>query len=81
MINVRSELKLKYPKVARNAVRQPKAAIKLFCLECVGGDYGEAKRCAESSCSLWPYAFKRGKAGAPDTDKVSYSQEEPAGVP
>jgi len=30
------------------------AAVKLFCIECHGGNGREAKACEQRSCFLWP---------------------------
>lgn len=36
-------------------------AIKLFCIDCMGGSRHDAKSCVSRDCALWPHAFKRGK--------------------
>ena len=37
----------------------PLKAIRLKCLDCMGGDYAEVKRCDLTGCSLHP--FRLGK--------------------
>ena len=43
----------RYEKSALLAHQQPRAAIKLKCLDCCGWEYREAKRCEIRSCPLW----------------------------
>jgi len=33
------------------------AAIQMNCIECMGGDFEEAKRCADTGCPLWPHSM------------------------
>jgi|GEM_PF-2237253 len=35
--------------------KSPRAAIKAFCLECVGWQRGEIPRCTAPACPLWAY--------------------------
>jgi hypothetical protein len=35
--------------------RSQAAAIKFFCLECVGYESEEVKECTDKGCSLYPY--------------------------
>lgn len=35
--------------------RSPRAAIKAFCLECVGWQRAEVVRCTAPACPLWSY--------------------------
>lgn len=46
------ELKQKHPGMAHRAERSPLAAIRLFCLECMGGSAMEVSRCATTECTL-----------------------------
>ena len=43
----------RYEKSALLAHQQPRAAIKLKCLDCVGWEYAAAKRCEIRSFPLW----------------------------
>ncbi len=55
-MNLRDELKLKYPKtIARAATGSRQSAIKLMCLECVGGVKADIKACSDGGCPLHPY--------------------------
>lgn len=51
----RDEIRAKLPKLAERAKNGPKAAIRLFCVECMGGSKGDAKRCETRDCFLWPH--------------------------
>lgn len=49
------------PGMARAArTGSAKKAIRLFCLECLGGSPGEVKGCTDRICPLWPYRLGRG---------------------
>jgi len=57
------ELMAKYPGLAKDATRSPRAAIRLFCLECMGGNSAEVAKCTctpESilPCPLYRYRFR-----------------------
>jgi hypothetical protein len=41
--------------------RSPRAAIKSFCLECVGWQRSEVRRCTALACPLWPYRPGHGR--------------------
>ena len=43
-----------YLKAARGKA-SPRAAIKAFCLECVGWNRQEVARCTATACPLWTY--------------------------
>ena len=34
--------------------RSLRAAIDAFCMECVGWEYKEVRKCTAKACSLWP---------------------------
>ena len=55
MKTLRDEIRAKYPTRAARASRSAKSAIRLFCIECFGGDAGDARRCQERDCFLWPH--------------------------
>jgi len=52
-------IRKKYPALSSKSARRPLAAIRLFCLECLGGSVHEVRNCTSSDCSL--YAFRMGK--------------------
>jgi len=52
------EMPRKYRKSFTRAVdglASPRDAIKSFCLECVGWESEEVRRCTAMACPLWPY--------------------------
>lgn len=55
MKTLRDEIRVKYPERAARAGKSAKSAIRLFCIECCGGDTGEARRCQVIDCFLWPH--------------------------
>ena len=55
MKTLRDEIRVKYPERAARAGKSAKSAIRLFCIECCGGDVGEARRCQVTDCFLWPH--------------------------
>lgn len=55
MKTLRDEIRVKYPERAARAAKSAKSAIRLFCIECCGGDAGEARRCQVTDCFLWPH--------------------------
>lgn len=54
-MNIRDELARKLPKAFERAKTSPKTAIRLFCVECMGGSTREAKACETRTCFLWPH--------------------------
>lgn len=55
MKTIRDEIRVKYPERAARAAKSAKSAIRLFCIECCGGDAGDARRCEVRDCFLWPH--------------------------
>jgi len=43
----------RYAQLARDARTRYRAAVKLFCVLCVGESHEEAKRCTANECPLW----------------------------
>jgi hypothetical protein len=35
--------------------RNPIEVMRIFCLDCMGGNRAEVRRCTSVGCSLWPY--------------------------
>jgi len=55
------EIREKHPVMARQAASgSRRAAIRLFCLDCMGGSPAEVERCGSFECPLWPYRRGRG---------------------
>jgi len=52
---LRDELRIKYPGKARDARRQRGEAIRLYCIECVGGSQHLVRGCETKDCFLWPF--------------------------
>ena len=50
-----------------------KAAMRMFCLECVGYSEGEVALCTDTYCPLFPYRPKS-KAGPPKNRVVQRQQ-------
>jgi hypothetical protein len=61
-MSMRDELAAKLPKAVERAKTSPKTAIRLFCVECMGGSVREAKTCANNQCFLWPHRGAQWKA-------------------
>lgn len=54
------EIKRQHPNLAKQAERYPLKAIRLFCLECVGGVNSEVRRCSVEDCPLFRFRFGMG---------------------
>lgn len=52
-------LRTKYPGLDKKSKGNPLAAIRLFCLECMGGARAEVDTCTSEQCSL--YVYRSGK--------------------
>ena len=57
MRTVNEQLRVRYPERAERARRQRAEAIRLFCLECMGGSMPEVRRCVSPACFLYPFRF------------------------
>lgn len=53
----RDDIASKFQGLAARARRGPTSAIRLFCIECMGGSYNDAKRCETRACFLWPFGL------------------------
>ena len=77
------------------AGRSQSAAIRSFCLECVGYDHDEVKNCTDTTCPLYPYRltgrkvprasepprrFSPGRAGREQTSVESTNAVDGASV-
>lgn len=57
------ELRAKFPRLAKSADKSSrKAAIRLFCLECMGGSPSDVRACDSKDCPLHNYRMGGGKA-------------------
>ena len=46
----------KYPGLAKRAdTGSRQAAMRLFCIECMGGIARDVSGCKSTACALWPY--------------------------
>lgn len=56
------ELRLSRPKLGLKADYKgsAKSAIRLACLECMGGSRRDVAGCATQECALWPFRFGSG---------------------
>lgn len=54
-MSFRDEIRKTMPKLAARAERGAKPAIRLFCIECMGGNKRDAKHCQTRDCFLWPH--------------------------
>lgn len=68
---LRDEIRAKYPERAARAGKSAKSAIRLFCIECCGGDSGEARRCQVRDCFLWPHVKVWREQPAPEAGDAS----------
>jgi hypothetical protein len=70
MHRVIDELRAKLPGLRkRELAGHPRAAIRFFCLECMGGSAAEVKRCTVQKCALYPHRFgKREDITQPDAE-------------
>jgi hypothetical protein len=50
----REEIAKRLPKAIERAKTSRLTAIRLFCIECMGGSSREAKACTQRDCFLWP---------------------------
>jgi hypothetical protein len=50
-----AQLRRKHPGLAERSRRSPAKAIRLFCLDCMGGSPGDVASCASQACPLHPF--------------------------
>ena len=84
MKTLRDEIRAKYPERAARSVKSAKSAIRLNCIECCGGDVGEARRCHVKDCFLWPHvrAWRDLSKIEPATDVDTASADaDESGIP
>lgn len=39
--------------------RNPVKVMRAFCVDCMGGQHAEVRRCTSVGCALWPYRMGR----------------------
>ncbi len=39
--------------------RSPTKAMRAFCVDCMGNQHAEVRRCTSIGCALWPYRLGR----------------------
>lgn len=81
MKTLRDEIRVKYPERAARAAKSAKSAIRLFCIECCGGDAGEARRCQVRDCFLWPHVKAWREDAAPADEGAPDAGAPDAGAP
>ena len=59
------DIRRKRPALDRDAHKSRAAAIRLFCLECMGDSAHDVRRCPSPDCSLYPFRLGRGVDPAP----------------
>jgi hypothetical protein len=59
----REGLRGRFPGLGERSKTQRLAAIRMFCIECMGGSNQDARACAARACFLWPH---RGASWAPN---------------
>lgn len=73
---LRDELDEKLLGMAKAAQTEPRKAIRLFCLECMGGSRRDAETCETKECRLWPFGMAahaqglRSAVGPPPTPRT-----------
>lgn len=69
-----AELRSRYPALAERSKRGPLAAIRLFCLECMGGERTAPKACGVTDCALYPFREGHGFRRAPEREQSPDNQ-------
>lgn len=72
-MTVKDELTAKYPKLAARAKTSPLRALRMFCLECMGGSPVDVKACTAPECTLYP--FRLGKLPLTDEQRQSLREQ------
>lgn len=54
-MSVRDEMREKLPASVAKYRSSRLVAIRLFCVECMGGSTRDAATCADRSCWIWPH--------------------------
>lgn len=71
-------LREKRPGLARRVdLGHPLAAIRMFCVHCVGGSSADVRRCTVTDCPL--HRFRHGHRPGPIESLKSAARDEPGG--
>lgn len=72
-MRLNDELREKHTELAKRCYdeRKREAAIRLFCLECQGGNVGEVRRCSATWCPLHHFRMSRGALNRTNDDLES----------
>jgi hypothetical protein len=54
-LDFKTEMAVKYPAMVAKAKSSRLVAVRLFCVECMGGSRNDAKGCETTGCFLWPH--------------------------
>ena len=54
-MKVNEEIRAQRPEMALQARKSRAKAIRLFCVECMGNNMAEVRRCTVEVCFLWPW--------------------------
>lgn len=76
---IHKSIAAKYPALVRRArTNSPLAAIRCFCLECVGESPAVIRDCSDNACFLWPFRFGKGfeSNGLPVPQKAELTDEQ-----
>jgi hypothetical protein len=63
------EIKRKYPGLAARAAHSTLPAVRLFCLDCMGGSRDEVAACTAPDCFLFPFRLGRRPKGSPPVER------------
>lgn len=61
MRHIREDIKERNPHLVKRAYQKKhrEAAIRLFCLECMGNNITEVKKCTDHGCPLYQFRMSR----------------------
>lgn len=71
------QIRRKRPKMAARADTSRAAAIRLHCLECMGDNAAEVRRCSRLACPLHPFRLGRAEPAGAGMDKMNVYRAEP----
>lgn len=62
MATERDAMTNRWPVAAARAKTSRPTAVRLHCVECMGGSVRDAATCTERACWLWPHAYRKQRA-------------------
>lgn len=81
-MSFRDELKAKHPKTYERAAAGSRAsAIKLMCLECVGGVRADIYSCTDCGCPLYPFRPRKIDSSVQSPEKNAVPENFKRGRP